>query len=416
MASVPTIARDPRSRASGWASVLASRPLSVALAAVALLTCLRALGTVDADVSWQLWAAHQLNGGARLYRDINEINPPLWFWMGMPVDGLAGLIHVRSDQVLIGVIGSLVALALIATDRLLAPMPAPQRGFVLGYGALVLLAMPWLQLGQREHLALIGALPYAALIAARRTGRAVPSHLALLVGGASALGFALKHYFLLVPILLELWLLVSLGRTWRPLRPETLTMVAIGIVYAAAIALWGSDYFSLALPLIIMAYGLTGAQRAIDLFQPAVLTALATLGLLVAHRRMLRSDKTGLASALIIAAIGFAGSYFIQAKGWSYHAVPFAACAAIALAASLTAAGKPRLVVLAAPTLLLLPFWIAAQQAIHGSPRSADVRRALDGLHAWRSRRLHRQRSLPGLARDPGRRASAIRRATRASG
>ena len=77
--------------------MLASRPLSVALAAVALLTCLRALGTVDADVSWQLWAAHQLNGGARLYRDINEINPPLWFWMGMPVDGLAGLIHVQSD-------------------------------------------------------------------------------------------------------------------------------------------------------------------------------------------------------------------------------------------------------------------------------------------------------------------------------
>jgi hypothetical protein len=382
MATNSTIMRDPRSRVSEFASSLTRQPLLVALAVTTVIVCVRLAGSVDADVSWQLWAAHQMNGGARLYRDIVEINPPLWFWMGMPVDALAKLIHVRSDQALIAIIGAIAALSLAATDRLLPAMPATKRTFLLGFAALVLVALPWLQFGQREHIATIGALPYAALVAARRTGRNVPLGLACAVGAGAALGFALKHYFLLVPILLELWLLVSQGRKWRPVRPEALAMIGVGIGYAAAMAMWGTDYFSRALPIIFISYGLTGAERTIDLFQPSVLTALASLVLLIAHRRSLRSDPSGLASAMIVAAIGFGAAYFIQAKGWSYHALPLAAFAVIAVAVSLTAESKPRFIVLVAPALLLLPFWISAQQAIRGANPHPDVRHALAGLHA----------------------------------
>jgi hypothetical protein len=382
MASNATISRDTRSGARALASALAERPLRVALTIVGIAVTLRIFGSIDADVSWQLWAAHQLNGGARLYRDINEINPPLWFWMGMPVDRLADLIHVRSDHVLIAAVGGVAALSIAATERLLHSISPVQRTLLVGFAALVLAAMPWLQFGQREHLAMIGALAYAALIAARRTGRVVPSRLAFAVGAGAGLGFALKHYFLLVPILLELWLLASQGRKWRPIRPETVGMVAVGTFYALAVVLWARDYFSIALPLIRISYGATGAERVIDLFQPAVLTALASLALLLAHPRMLRSDRTGLASASILAAIGFAGAYYIQAKGWSYHAVPLAGFAAIAVAASLTIEPRARFVILAAPALLLLPLLIGAQQAVHSSPRDVDLRHALEGLHA----------------------------------
>jgi len=381
MATSTTIARAPtRVTAS-----LAERPLLVAVAIATAIVCVRAFGTVDADVSWQLWAAHQMNGGAQLYRDIVEINPPLWFWMGMPVDWLAGLIHVRSDRVLIAVVGGIALLSLTATERLLGPMPARRRCFLLGFAAIVLVALPWLQFGQREHIAMIGALPYSALIAARRTGREVPVRLALLIGACSALGFALKHYFLLVPILLELWLLATQRKKWRPVRPETLAMAAVGIAYAAAMALWGRDYFAFALPMISIAYGLTGAERAIDLFQPAVLTALASLAVLLAQPRAFRSDKSGLAGAAAVASIGFGGAYFIQAKGWSYQALPFAAFAAIALAASLTAKSKSRVLSLAAPALLLLPFWISAQQAIRGADPHPDVHEAVKGLGAGKA-------------------------------
>ncbi|HEY4069968.1 MAG TPA: hypothetical protein VGM04_00230 [Sphingomicrobium sp.] len=360
----------------------ATNPLRLPLAIVAVAVAVRAFGTVDADVSWQLWVAHQLNGGARLYRDVVEGNPPLWFWMAMPADALAGLIHVGPDHLLVIAVGSCAALSLAATNRMLEPIDDPRRALLMAYAALVLVAMPWLQFAQREQIAMIGALPYAALIAARRSGRPVGTRFAILVGAGAALGFALKHYFLLVPILLELWLLAGLGKRWRPLRPETIAVAAVGIAYAAAFALFARDYFSVSLPMLVLAYGVTGAERVIDLFQPAVLTGLVTLALLVAHRRAFRSDETGFAAALVVAAAGFATGYFIQAKGWSYHAVPLAGCAAIALAASLTRGTRPRFLALAAPALLMLPLWIGAQQAIGHRYIEPDVAEAVAGLHA----------------------------------
>jgi hypothetical protein len=384
MASASTIA--PRSGASRLLALASANPLRAALAVVALIVALRVPGTVGSDVSWQLWIAHQMNGGVQLYRDVVETNPPLWFWMGMPVDWLSGLVHVRSDHVLIVVIGCLAALSLVATDRLLGDMGKPRRMTLLAYAAAVLVALPWLQFGQREQIVLIGALPYAALIAARRAGRGVTTGLAVFVGIGAALGFALKHYFLLVPMLLELWLLAGQGRKWRPVRPETVGVASVGLVYAAAFALFARDYLSNALPLILLAYGVTGAERFLDLFQPAVLTAAATLALLAAYPRLLRTEPSGLAPAITVAALGFAGAYFIQAKGWSYHAVPFAGCAAIALAAQLASGTTaPRLIALAAPALLCLPFWIGAQQAMHEPQTDADVRLAVAGLHEGES-------------------------------
>lgn len=381
MATASSIPREPSGR--GVLAALTAKPLLVGLAIVAAVIAARATGTVGSDVTWQLWIGHQLSGGVRLYRDIIETNPPLWFWMAVPIDWLSSFLHVRSDHLLILVMGFFAVLALMATDRILPATSAPRRAMLLGYAGLILVAMPWLEAGQREQIALIGALPYAALIAARRAGRPVPMKLALLVGIGAGLGFALKHYFLLVPILLELWLLASLGRKWRPFRPETVGMAAVGIAYAAAFAIWASDYLSVALPLILLAYGVTGAERLLDLFQPAVLVALATLALLVAHARSFRGGQSGFVGALVLAAIGFGAAYFIQAKGWGYQAVPLVGCAAIALVAVLTAEAKPpRLVALGAPALLVLPFWISAQGAMRPDQTAADVDDAVAGLHA----------------------------------
>ena len=48
---------------------------------------------------------------------------------------------------------------------------------------------------QREQIALIWTLPYAALVAARRDGRDISPSLTALIGASARLGFALKHYF-----------------------------------------------------------------------------------------------------------------------------------------------------------------------------------------------------------------------------
>ena len=383
MATASGSARSSKGLASRWAAEISAKPLIVALILASSIIAIRATGSVGSDVSWQLWIAHQLNGGVLLYHDIIETNPPLWFWMGMPVDWLAGQMHIRSDHLLILMIGGLAALSLGATNRLLPEMAGPRRTLLLGYAALVLVLMPWMQAGQREQIVLIGTLPYAALINARRTGRPVDWRLASLIGAFAAFGFALKHYFLLVPILLELWLIAGQRRAWRPFRPETLAIAAVGVAYAAALALWASNYLTVALSLILLAYGVTGAEHLVDLFQPAVLTSFAIIALLLARLRALSSKDAGFAACMVVASIGFAGAYFLQAKGWSYQAVPLAGCAAIALAAFLlTEARQPRIVALAAPALLCLPFWIGAQQVMQDRAEGSDVRNAVSGLRA----------------------------------
>jgi hypothetical protein len=386
MATASIIARDRRSIASAMLETLAAKPLLLAFVLVAGLVGIRSFGTVDPDVSWQLWIAHQLNGGASLYSDIVETNPPLWFWMGMPVDRLALITHLRSDHVLIIVIGFLALLSLAATNRLIGSIAAGKRALLLTYGALVLAAIPWVQFGQREHIVLIGALPYAALIGARSSGRKVAAPLAFMLGVLAASAFALKHYFLIVPVLLELWLLARQRRSWRPLRPETAAMVLFGAFYAAALLRFSGNYLSEMLPLIFLAYGATGAERLVDLFQPAVLVALAMLALIAAHPRVLRSERSGFGAALTIAAFGFAGAYFIQAKGWTYHAIPLEGCAALAFATFLALGERPpRLAALAAPALLCLPFWIAAQQAMYEPQVALDAGRAIEPLASGES-------------------------------
>ena len=381
-ASTISTAAMPSGTTSSVARLLAARPLATALALLAVAVLIRAVGDVDADVAWQLWIARQLNHGAHLYRDIVETNPPLWFWMAMPVDRLADLIHVRSDHLLIMLISGGVALSVSATQNLLPAMTEGRRAAILSYAALVLAAMPGMDFGQREHIALIGAVPYAALTAARRAQQPVPTALAFAVGAGAALGFALKHYFLIVPLLLELWLLLGLGRKWRPLRPETAAIACVGALYAAAVLLWARDYLTNMVPMLLLAYGATGAKHLVELFQPPVIAGLATIAFLLPALR-LRDEESSLGGSLTVAAVGFAGVYFLQAKGWSYHALPLLGCAAIALAWTVIAGGNAsRFTLLAAPALLLLPFTIAAQHALREPQSGKDIENAVKSMRA----------------------------------
>jgi hypothetical protein len=358
--------------------VTALPPLPLVLMLTALVTGFRLTGTVDSDVSWQLWIAQQVNGGAHLYRDIVEVNPPLWFWMARPLDALATALHSRVEAVAVAAMGAACALALIATSRLLTGTAA-QRTLFLSYAALILTAMPWMHVGQREQIVLIGTLPYAALAALRRDGGNVSPGLAAAIGLGAALGFALKPYFLLAPLLLELWLLASRRRSWRPLRPETLAVAAAGLAYVLAIAVFARDYLTATLPLVRLAYGVTGAPHFASLFQPFVLAALAALALGVTQVR-----RTGsLGRALLVAATGFAAAYFIQDKGWTYHAIPLLGCASLGLAAAF-ASGEAiaRVTRLAAPAVLCLPLLLAFAEARGEHAPGDDLVRAVDGMRA----------------------------------
>ena len=370
-------ANEPLVRARFGAIVL-SRPLATALIVTALITALRVTGTVDSDVAWQLWIAGRMHAGATLYRDIIEINPPLWFWMALPVDRLATLLHLRPEAVLITAIGGSIALSLTATDRLLRHVPGGRRLLLLCYAALILMAMPWVHVGQREQIVLIGTFPYAALISARHQGRTVRPLLAAIIGVGAATAFALKHYFLIVPAILELWLIAGSGRRWRGIRPETLGIVAVGVAYGGAILLFAGDYLTKMLPLVRLAYGLTGVSGPHHLFGPFGILGLMILIFTATQGFWTKSAKTPLTTALLISAFAFAGVYFLQAKGWPYHALPLIGCSSLALAALLVETDRyPAMSRMFAPALLIVPIVLAFEEQTHQPLPSRDLLNAV---------------------------------------
>ena len=358
-----------------------SRPLWLALAITALLTVIRMTGTVDSDVAWQLWIAGRMHAGANLYHDIIETNPPLWFWMALPVDRLATILHVRSEPVLGVAIGILVALSLVATELLIRHIHRERRSLLLSYGALALMAMPWVHLGQREQIVLIASLPYAALIAARRCRQPIPASLAILIGIGAALGFALKQYFLLVPMALELWLLAGQRKSWRLIRPETVAMAAMGIAYAVALAALEPDFFTTIIPMLRIAYGVFGAPSVGFMFGPFVDLGLLILGFTALYARLFADRGTPFSAAMLITSTAFAVIYFVQFKGWPYHAIPLIGCASMALAALLAEVESSPLVFrTAGPALLALPLLLAFDEQTTPTLPNRDMRAALEGL------------------------------------
>jgi hypothetical protein len=336
-----------------------SRPfIGAALAVLAITALVLALlpRPLTPDVAGQLWIADQLRDGVRLYRDISEPNPPLWFWLAMPAAFLAEWLGMRADGVLILAVGGAALLSVWTVSRLLAIRQCRPSLAVLGYAALILLVMPSRDFGQREQLALIWTLPYIVLIALRREAQSVPLWLAVLVGVQGATGFALKHYFVAVPVLLECWLAYGVRRQWRPVRPETLALAVGALAYAAAIALLTPEFLTVSLPETTLAYGAATVPEWRYMLRPAQPIWVLIIIAIVLRRRADQEPLPATVVALLVAAGGYGAAWLLQHKGWPYHGIPITGLLALALALLLArhrrSMGPLQLFGLAMPVLL----------------------------------------------------------------
>ena len=99
--------------------------------------------------------------GASLYRDIIEVNPPLWFWVGAPLAGYRGNIGLQSRTVVVVFFAGSITLSLSSALSVSPPL-------IIAFALI-----PLLDFGQREHFTLIAAAPYVLLIAGRAQGEEV---------------------------------------------------------------------------------------------------------------------------------------------------------------------------------------------------------------------------------------------------
>ncbi|HEX3350538.1 MAG TPA: hypothetical protein VHS58_20810 [Acetobacteraceae bacterium] len=284
----------------------------------------------------QRWLA-----GERLYVDLIDVNPPLIFVLNLIPAAIARMTPlgavVALELCLLG--WGLLAWWLSVAVRDRAAEGRAERAFLDVLPALFLFAGGY-DYGQREHLMAVAALPYL-LAAARRSEGARPRH-GLAAAVFAAVGFALKPYFLGVPALVEL--LVLLRRGWRRRDGVPWTMAAVWVAYAASLPLLFPAYLGAVVPMVMSNYLDISDHTALGVLLVSRMAAI--LALLVPMLCVAFMQANAFPRTLAAAAAGALASAVAQHKGWSYQIVPiehFTLAMALVLAAQwLDASGAIR--------------------------------------------------------------------------
>ncbi|HMK68558.1 MAG TPA: hypothetical protein VK433_08430 [Stellaceae bacterium] len=294
------------------------------------------------DVAWALVVAEKWLAGAQLYQDVIEVNPPLFIWLkapvvltsqwtGIPASQLVVLYFFASIAVSLGLIWKTTEIGFDRTNLL-------GRGLTLA-SAIILIVFPARDFGQREHIMLIFALPYMLLVARRALGLEIRHGLATTIGLLAGLGCALKPpFFIVLPFMLEFYLVLRRPSLRTALRPELVAAGAVFVGYGILVMCLTPDYLIRVVPWILLVYseGYGTSPWAIMLCWQSI----AIVALLGTHL-CLRSRQAYpiVTDVLLICACAFFITYVMQAKGWSYHILP--ATALIFLAVVVMAVSDP---------------------------------------------------------------------------
>jgi hypothetical protein len=287
------------------------------------------------DVAAILNFSERWLAGDRLYRDLIDVNPPLIFVLTALPAAIGRWTPLTGAQAMVLCAVGLCLLSWWLTMRLRRGREEGATEAAVTDALLPLcLLLAAYDVGQREHLMAVFAVPYALLAARRAEGMATPRRLALGTAAAAALGFALKPHFLAVPLLIEAAVLLLRGRP--ALRaPVPWLMGAVWLAYLASLPLLFPDYLGFVVPLVIGFYIDTGGLGVLDvLLTDRLGPAALALGFLLP---LLAWRGAGTVPRMLgLVALGGLVSAVVQHKGWSYHVVPVAA--ATALSAGIAAA------------------------------------------------------------------------------
>ncbi len=309
--------------------------LAALLGVLGLVLATGALSPQKDDIAWLLYVARKWLGGQRLYEDLIEVNPPLIIWIYAIPASLGGWLGVAPRLVATPffaamVLGSAWWTALLLRGRAtLFDLPIP----VFAAIGTVLLAMPGVEFGQREHLLFAAVLPYLVLFTRELEGEPEPRSTAIAAGIVAGLGCALKPTYALAFVLLEL---VGAVRGHRPLRAASIVAAATLVAYGGIVVVFCPAFLEKAVPLALALYGgtdtpcwkiLSISYRLLFAEATALLVCWSSAGALARRSPFLRH----LLLALTAFGVGATVVFVLQGKDWFYHRLPATEATVLAL-------------------------------------------------------------------------------------
>ena len=271
------------------------------------------------DVAWVLWGTREMLQGAQYGRDIIEPNPPLAWYLSMPTTILAMALGVPLDwtfRIALALAGAVSAASLVWLRPL--RMTFAQSIMLAVVAAIALVTLQGREFGQRDPVMMIAVLPYLALSARRFDGEPVPGLFArIAIGAIAGLGFALKPYFLVVPLLIEAILWVWGKKPQALFRSENVSAAVVILAYAGWLLAFEQPYLYEIIPLVRGIYWSFDHSTAFIFKQLwPLLVGVIPFAFLTFQR------KDGLGIVLLAAFCGFVFSYLMQHKGYHYHLLP----------------------------------------------------------------------------------------------
>lgn len=275
---------------------------------------------LTSDLSWLLTVGERILAGGKLGIDVIELNPPLSWIVYLPGAWIGQRTPLPAD---LAVLTMTVLFALLQVKLTLSLAgPWHHDGASRRRARIVLLAatllLPAMHFGQREHLAVLGLLPFVALVASP-----VPSTRTLRVLCGLGAGFAmcLKPHLAAVAGLPLLWALAR-RPSWRNVfRIEALVAAAVVFAYVGMIVLFFPQILTADARLASQVYVTNREDLRTLLAYGFGATSIASI-LLVVLVIGPKSPDWRQAGPWCMAALGGAISYLVQGKGFGYTLLP----------------------------------------------------------------------------------------------
>ena len=332
---------------------------------------------INHDTAVLLYIAKAWLGGGQLYVDMIDINTPLVFVLHLLPEALAEATGIPGTTLLIALLGVGIAGSFLTCRWVLAASLDPAHATADALLPLLLLFLlivyPNNMFAQREHIMLVLVIPYLLVASGRADGEKLSTQLKIVTGLLAGFGFAMKPYFLGMPLFIELYVLSQIGLRRSLADPAPWAVFAVCVAHALFAVIVTPEYFTVALPLASAFYSEVSQWSMIDLAlsanlgPPTVILPLLGIAAFLAVR-------SHLARVIFLAALGGLISAYAQGKGWPYHALP-AQALTLLLAGVIIAhvmdhvvwpkRGDNRPARLFAAALMLLVFY---QESLHSRP------------------------------------------------
>lgn len=282
------------------------------------------------DIAWVIYSSTRLVEGGIFGKDVIAANPPLVWYLSMPVAICAEVLPLSAPTLFRFMISLVAVTSALWSHSILKRSQFHIVAQSLLFSALfVFFCDAYRDFGQRDALSLILCLPYLCISACKSNGHKFPAMEAVLAGLLAGIGWAFKPYLLAVPILVELALFNKTNLKFH-LRAEVLSAVLVIAFYVCFLFIFEQTYLFETIPMVKQIYwGFEQSRTA--LFQRSMLTLVITA---MCGWLLLRGQQptASIVKVLFAATLGFLISYLVQNKGYSYHQAPFRGALVITIA------------------------------------------------------------------------------------